>query len=49
MRMSPVYGIVCLVRDKIDVKYYVILCESDLKKIFNGRNYHTSNSDPKEK
>ena len=47
--MSLGYVTVCLVRDKLDVKYYVNLWENELKGIYYGGDYHTSNPDPKVK
>ena len=49
MRISLGYVTVCLVRDKLDVKYYVKIWEIELKRICYGGNYHTSSLDPKVK
>ena len=49
MRMSLGYVTDCLVRDKLDVKYYVNLWENELKGIYYGGDYHTGNPDPKVK
>ena len=40
--MSLGYVIDCLVRDELDVKYYVNLWENELKGIYYGGDYHTS-------
>ena len=47
--MSLGYVIDCLVRDKLDVKYYVNLWENELKGIYYGGDYHTDSPDPKVK
>ena len=47
--MSLGYVAACLVRDELDVKYYVNLWKNELKRIYYGGNYHTSNLDPKAK
>ena len=39
--MSLGYVTVCLVRDELDVKYYVNLWENELKRIYYGGDYHT--------
>ena len=49
MRMSLGYVTLCLVRDELDIKYYVRLWENGLKIIYYGAEYHTSSLDPKEK
>ena len=38
---------VCLVRDELDVKYYVNLWEIKLKRIYYGGDYHMDSPDPK--
>ena len=45
--MSLGYVIDCLVRDELDIKYYVNLWENELKRIYYGGDYHTSSLDPK--
>ena len=47
--MSLGYVIICLVRDELDVKYYVNLWENELKGIYYGGDYHTGSLDPKVK
>ena len=42
MRMSLDYVTICLVRDELDVKYYINLWENELKGINYGRDYHTN-------
>ena len=42
MRLSLGYVAVCLVRDELDVKYYVNLWEDELKRIYYSGDYHTS-------
>ena len=42
MRMSFGYVIDCLVRDELDLKYYVNLWQNQLKGIYYGGDYHTS-------
>ena len=49
MKMSLVYVIVCLVRDELDVKYYVNLWENELKGIYYGGDYHTGSPNLKVK
>ena len=49
MRMSLGYVTVCLVRDELDVKYYVNLWENELKRIYYGGDYHAGSRDPKVK
>ena len=49
MRLSPGYVIVCLVRDELDVKYYVNLWENELKIIYYGGDYHRGSPNPKVK
>ena len=49
MRMSLGYVAVCLVRDELDVKYYVNLWENELKGIYYGGDYHTNSPNPKVK
>ena len=49
MRMSLGYVIVCLVRDELDVKYYVNLWENELKRIYYGGDYHIGSLDLKVK
>ena len=41
MRLNLGYVIVCLVRDELDVKYYVDLWENELIRIYYGGDYHT--------
>ena len=41
MRLSLGYVTVCLVRDELDVKYYVNLKENELKGTKYGEDYHT--------
>ena len=41
--------IFCLVRDELDVKYYVNLWENELKGTNYGGDYHTGSLDPKVK
>ena len=38
--MSLGYVTICLVRDELDVKYYVNLWENELKRIYYGGDYH---------
>ena len=40
---------VCLVRDELDVKYYVNLWENELKRIYYGGDYHMGSLDLKVK
>ena len=40
---------VCLVRDELDVKYYVHLWENELKGTYNGGDYHMGSLDLKVK
>ena len=47
MRMSLGYVTDCLVRDELDVKYYVNLWENELKGIYYVGDYHTGSHDPK--
>ena len=47
MRMSLGYVIDCLVRDELDVKFYVNLWENELKRIYYGGDYHTGRPNPK--
>ena len=47
--MNLGYVTVCLVRDELDVKYYVNLWENELKRIYYGGDYHTSSPNPKVK
>ena len=47
--MSLGYVTTCLVRDELDVKYYVNLRENELKRIYYGGDYHTRSPDPKVK
>ena len=49
MRLSLSYVTLCLVRDELDVKYYVKLWENEFKKIYYGGDYHTSSPSPKVK
>ena len=49
MRLSLGYVTVCLVRDELDVKYYVNLWENELKRIYYGGDYHTDSPKPKVK
>ena len=49
MRLSLGYVIVFLVRDELDVKYYVKLWKNELKRIYYGGDYHTGSLDPKVK
>ena len=49
MTLSLGYVIVCLVRDELDVKYYVNLWENELNGIYYGEGYHTASLDPKVK
>ena len=49
MRLSLGYVIVFLVRDELDVKYYVNIWENELKGINHGGNYHTGSPSPKVK
>ena len=49
MKLSLGYVTVCLVRDELDVKYYVNIWENELKGINYGGDYHTGNLDPKVK
>ena len=42
MRMNLEYVIACLVRDELDVKYYVNLWENELKRMYYGGDYHTN-------
>ena len=39
----------CLVREKLDIKYYVNLWVNELKGIYYGGDYHTGNLDAKVK
>ena len=45
--MSLAYVTDCLVRDELDVKYYVNLRENELKGIYYGGDYHMGNPNPK--
>ena len=47
--MSLSYVTVCLVRDELDVKYYVNLGKNELKGIYYSGDYHTGSPDPKVK
>ena len=47
--MSLGYVIDCLVRDELDIKYYINLWENELKKIYYGADYHMGSLDPKVK
>ena len=47
MRMSLGYVIDCLVRDELDIKYYISLWKNELKIIYYGGDYHTGSHDPK--
>ena len=47
--MSLGYVTACLVRDELDVKYYVNLWENELKRIYYGGDYHMGSPDPKVK
>ena len=47
--MSLGYVTVCLVRDELDVKYYVNLWENELKRTNYGGDYHTGSTDLKVK
>ena len=47
--MSLDYVTKCLVRDELDIKYYIILWENELKRIYYARDYHTGSPDPKVK
>ena len=47
--MSFGYVTVSLVRDELDVKYYVNLWENELKRILCGGDYHTRSLDSKVK
>ena len=49
MRMSLGCVIDCLVRDELDVNYYISLRENELKRIYYGGDYHTSSPNPKVK
>ena len=49
MRMSLGYVIDCLVRDELDIKYYISLWENELKRIYYGGDYYMGNPDPKVK
>ena len=49
MRMSLGYVTICLVRDELDVKYYVNLWENELKRVYYGGDYHTGNPNLKVK
>ena len=47
--MSLGYVTNCLVRDELDVKYYVNLWENELKRIYYGGVYHMGILEPKVK
>ena len=49
MWMSLGYVTICLVRDELDVKYYVNLWENELKRICYGGDYHMGSPNPKVK
>ena len=45
MRISLGYVIACLVRDELDIKYYVNLWENKLKRIYHGGDYYIGGLD----
>ena len=47
--MSLGYVIDCLVRDELDIKYYIFLGENELKRIYYGGDYHIGSPNPKVK
>ena len=49
MRMRLAYVTICLIRDELDVKYYVNLGGNELKGIYYGEDYHMGIPDPKVK
>ena len=49
MRLSLGYVAICLVRDELDVNYYVNLRKNELKRIYYGVDYHMGSLDLKVK
>ena len=49
MRLNLGYVAICLVRDELDVKYYVNLWENELKGIYYRGDYHMGSPDLKVK
>ena len=45
--MSLGYVIDCLVRNELDIKYYVSLWENEFKRIYYGGDYHMDSPNPK--
>ena len=47
MRLSLGYVTDCLVRDDLDVEYYISLWENELKRKYYGGDYHIGSPNPK--